>query len=59
MDKREAFSSQINEGYSCTGDNIVLGCPILDGEIIAGSQVKVPLKTMNRHGLIAGALLAL
>lgn len=28
---------------------------MLDAEAIPGLQVKVPLKTMNRHGLIAGA----
>ena len=55
MDKKNAFSVQINEGYACKGDSIVLGCAMLDGETIAGTQVKVPLKTMNRHGLIAGA----
>jgi DNA helicase HerA-like ATPase len=35
--------------------NITLGSAILDGEAIADAVVKVPLKTMNRHGLIAGA----
>jgi DNA helicase HerA-like ATPase len=28
---------------------------MLDGETVAESQVKIPLRTMNRHGLIAGA----
>lgn len=28
---------------------------MLDGETITGAHVKVPLKTLNRHGLIAGA----
>lgn len=55
MDKREAFSKQISEGYACEGDNILLGCATLDGEIYKAGQVKIPLKTMNRHGLIAGA----
>lgn len=55
MDKREAFSAHINEGYACKGDSIVLGGAMLDGQAISGAQVKVPLKTMNRHGLIAGA----
>jgi DNA helicase HerA-like ATPase len=55
MNKNEAFSVKINEGYACKGDSIILGCAILDGQAIAGTQVKVPLKTMNRHGLIAGA----
>jgi hypothetical protein len=27
----------------------------LEGESIASALVRVPLKTMNRHGLIAGA----
>ena len=55
MDKKEAFSAHINEGYACKGDSIVLGGAILDGQVVPGTQVKVPLKTMNRHGLIAGA----
>jgi DNA helicase HerA-like ATPase len=55
MDKKESFSVHINEGYACKGDSIVLGGAILDGEVITGTKVQVPLKTMNRHGLIAGA----
>jgi hypothetical protein len=55
MSKIEAFLKQINDGYTCKGDYIVLGSAILDGETIGAAQVKVPLKTLNRHGLIAGA----
>jgi uncharacterized protein len=55
MDKNEAFSAMINEGYSCKGESIILGGAILDGHVVSGTQVKVPLRTMNRHGLIAGA----
>ena len=55
MGMRESFSALINEGYSCKGDGIIHGAAILDGETIQGALVKVPLKTMNRHGLIAGA----
>jgi DNA helicase HerA-like ATPase len=29
--------------------------PKLDGEVIDGSYIRIPLKTLNRHGLIAGA----
>ena len=32
-----------------------MGAAMLDGEAITGAHVKVPLKTLNRHGLIAGA----
>jgi DNA helicase HerA-like ATPase len=55
MDKRGTFIAKINEGYACNGDSIVLGGAILDGQPVAEAQVKIPLKTMNRHGLIAGA----
>jgi hypothetical protein len=27
---------------------------MLDGEAISNASVKIPLKTLNRHGLIAG-----
>lgn len=55
MDSAERFSALINEGYSCKGDSIILGSAMLGGEVIPGTVVKIPLKTMNRHGLIAGA----
>ncbi len=55
MGKKESFAKDIIEGYSFKGDGIILGAAILDGETITGTHVKVPLKTLNRHGLIAGA----
>jgi uncharacterized protein len=55
MDKKAAFTATINDGYACKGDSIILGGAMLDGQPVAGTQVKIPLKTMNRHGLIAGA----
>jgi DNA helicase HerA-like ATPase len=55
MDRKEMFSAHINEGYSCKGDSIILGGAMLDGTTLANTLVRVPLKTMNRHGLIAGA----
>jgi hypothetical protein len=55
MDIKEKFAVQINEGYACKGDSIVLGGAIIDGIPLTNTLVRVPLKTMNRHGLIAGA----
>ncbi|MBZ4044669.1 helicase HerA-like domain-containing protein [Flavobacterium hibisci] len=55
MNKKDNFIEDINKGYSFKGDSIILGGAILDGEAIPGTHVKVPLKTLNRHGLIAGA----
>ena len=55
MSKIEAFTESITTGNTFKGDSIILGAAMLDGETITGAHVKVPLKTLNRHGLIAGA----
>ncbi len=55
MNKKDNFIQDINNGYSAKGDSITLGGAILDGEAVAEAHVKIPLKTLNRHGLIAGA----
>nr|MCU0365883.1 DUF853 domain-containing protein [Bacteroidales bacterium] len=55
MSRRDIFSSYINDGYACKGDYIILGGAIFEGEAVADSHIRVPLKTLNRHGLIAGA----
>jgi DNA segregation ATPase FtsK/SpoIIIE-like protein len=55
MDRTTPFTDYINQGYTSKGDSIVLGSAMLDGKTITNAFVKVPLKTLNRHGLIAGA----
>jgi len=55
MERKESFRENIINGYSCKGDYITLGGAMLDGECLPETYVKVPLKTINRHGLIAGA----
>ena len=55
MTRQEEFFNHIEKGNTFKGDYITLGSAILDGETIKDAYVKVPLKTMNRHGLIAGA----
>lgn len=55
MSKKESFITAIQAGYQFSGSSIVLGGAMLDAEAIPGLQIKVPLRTMNRHGLIAGA----
>jgi DNA helicase HerA-like ATPase len=55
MSKKEAFFKHITEGYSPKGSSIIMGAAMLDGETLTDAYVKIPLKTMNRHGLIAGA----
>lgn len=55
MTRQEKFFNHIAKGNTFKGDYITLGSAILDEETIKNAYVKVPLKTMNRHGLIAGA----
>ncbi len=55
MSKKETFFKHITEGNTTKGDYITVGAAMLDGETVTGAHVKIPLKTMNRHGLIAGA----
>lgn len=55
MSRTDDFSKIITESNTFKGDSITLGAAMLDGETVTGAHVKIPLKTMNRHGLIAGA----
>jgi DNA helicase HerA-like ATPase len=55
MSKTDDFIQHINDGYLSKGESITLGGAILDGKPLADTFVKIPLKTLNRHGLIAGA----
>lgn len=55
MDSNQQFIEHIQEGYSVKGDYIFMGAAMLNGKAFADAQVKIPLKTLNRHGLIAGA----
>jgi DNA helicase HerA-like ATPase len=55
MADKAAFSAVISGGYSFKGECFKIGAAMLDGNVVEGSSVMIPLKTMNRHGLIAGA----
>ena len=55
MSDIEKFKAAITEGYTFKGDSIILGGSMFDGEAVTETIIKAPLKTFNRHGLIAGA----
>jgi DNA helicase HerA-like ATPase len=55
MSKKDEFVAEVQSGYNFSGSSLILGGAMIDGEAVQGLQVKVPLRTMNRHGLIAGA----
>jgi DNA helicase HerA-like ATPase len=49
------FQQTFTTGYTHKGETITLGAAMLNGIADASCLVKLPLKTFNRHGLIAGA----
>src|SRR3954467_4348399 len=55
MAKKDQLLEAIKAGYSFKGENFKIGRAMLDGEVVEGADIFLPLKTMNRHGLIAGA----
>ena len=55
MPTQEQFLSAVNTGYTFKGDKVKIGVAMLEGQVVPGADVYLPLKTMNRHGLIAGA----
>jgi len=55
MADKQDFFNHIVQGNEFKGDSIILGAAMFEGETITDAFVKIPLKTLNRHGLIAGA----
>ena len=55
MSNKESFIQAIKTGYSFKGESVQIGAAMLNGEVMADAPILLPLKTMNRHGLIAGA----
>jgi Cdc6-like AAA superfamily ATPase len=55
MSDKELFTQAIKNGYTFKGETIKIGSAILESEVIPEAEIFLPLKTMNRHGLVAGA----
>ena len=55
MADKTGFIDAIKEGYAFKGESVQIGAAVLNGQVIPEAPVFLPLKTMNRHGLIAGA----
>jgi DNA helicase HerA-like ATPase len=50
-----AFSDAIAKGYAVEGPALELGRGVHAGTLEPDAVVRIPLATMNRHGLVAGA----
>jgi DNA helicase HerA-like ATPase len=55
MSRIDHYKTLLTDGQVFKKDFIILGTGILDGSAVPETHIKIPLKTMNRHGLIAGA----
>ncbi len=51
----QGFRTEMAAGYGLTEPGLVIGSPMLGGELDNEARVQVALSMMNRHGLIAGA----
>src|SRR5690349_15141954 len=51
----DTFKEQIKTAYTFTGESLLVGGAVYDKKAVGGFQVSLPLATVNRHGLIAGA----
>ena len=45
----------IAAGYAVEGQALELGSVVVDGTVDPSAQIRIPLATVNRHGLVAGA----
>jgi len=48
-------AKQIAAGYAVGGQALELGTVVVDGTTDPSAQIRIPLATVNRHGLVAGA----
>ena len=50
-----AIAREIAAGYAFQGVALELGAVLADGVVNSDARVRIPMRMMNRHGLIAGA----
>jgi uncharacterized protein len=55
MPDKNLYIEKIKSSYAASGESIFLGAGVLNNEIIPEAGVSIPLRMMNRHGLVAGA----
>jgi hypothetical protein len=48
-------AQRIAAGYAVEGQALELGAVVIDGKTDPTAQIRIPLATVNRHGLVAGA----
>src|ERR1700677_1682364 len=54
-DQASGPAQRIASGYAVGGQALELGTVVVDGTADPTAQIRIPLATVNRHGLVAGA----
>ncbi|MEL6122154.1 MAG: helicase HerA-like domain-containing protein [Bacteroidota bacterium] len=55
MSETEEFLKAMDDGYDFEGESIIMGAAKYKDEVQREHFIRIPLGTLNRHGLIAGA----
>ncbi len=55
MEPKKTFLQTIQEGYTFKGDSIILGGAMVEKTSLTDALVRIPMRTLNRHGMIAGS----
>ena len=55
MANKEEFIEKMKTGYTFKGESLKIGSAMYEGEVIPEADIRLPLSTLNRHGLISGA----
>ncbi|MGV9612353.1 helicase HerA-like domain-containing protein [Nocardia xishanensis] len=50
-----ATAQEVAAGYAVEGAALELGAVVVDGVVDSAARVRIPMRMMNRHGLVAGA----
>ncbi|MDT5136697.1 MAG: double-strand break repair helicase HerA and related ATPase [Mycobacterium sp.] len=51
----DGAANRIAAGYAVEGQALELGTVVVGGQVDPTAQIRIPLATINRHGLVAGA----
>ncbi|HZE16232.1 MAG TPA: helicase HerA-like domain-containing protein, partial [Mycobacterium sp.] len=54
-DSAATAAQKIAAGYAVEGQALELGTVVVDDAVDTSAQIRIPLATINRHGLVAGA----
>ena len=54
-DQASGPAKRIADGYAVDGKALELGTVVVDGQADPTAEIRIPLATVNRHGLVAGA----